>query len=74
MNLLAVLADDYHHTELRPPNMVINTRNASCIDPAMKLRDQLDFLHHSLLFITNSPTLRTYEEIVELATSAPPAT
>ena len=74
MYLLAVLADDYHHTELRPPNMVINTRNASCIDPAMKLRDQLDFLHCSLLLITNSPTLRTYEEIVELATSAPPAT
>lgn len=65
MRLLAALAEDHYHTELRPPNMVINTRNASCI-PVMKLQDQLDFLAHSLRIITDHPTLRTYEEIVAL--------
>ena len=66
MRLLTALAEDHYHTELRPPNMVINTRNASCI-PVMKLQDQLDFLAHSLRIITDHPTLRTYEEIVALA-------
>lgn len=65
MRLLTALAEDHYHTELRPPNMVINTRNASCI-PVMKLQDQLDFLAHSLRIITDHPTLRTYEEIVAL--------
>lgn len=72
MNLLTTLADDYYHTELRPPNMVINTRNATCI-PAMKLQDQLDFLAHSLRIITDHPTLRTYEEIVALAEEPAPS-
>ena len=66
MRLLAALAEDHYHTELRPPNMVINTRNASCI-PVMKLQDQLDFLAHSLRIIIDHTTLRTYEEIVALA-------
>ena len=73
MRLLAALAEDHYHTELRPPNMVINTRNATCI-PAMKLQDQLDFLAHSLCIITDHPTLRTYEEIVTLAETGIPVT
>ena len=45
----------------------------------MTLTDQLQFLTHALMFTPYGyssayPPLRTYEEIVELATSAPPPT
>ena len=73
MRLITALAEDHYHTELRPPNMVINTRNATCI-PAMNLQDQLDFLAHSLCIITDHPTLRIYEEIVALAEEPAPST
>ena len=72
MHLLAVLADGYHHTEIRLPNMLMDTSKVVFIHTSMTLRDQLDFLDKSLSDRTITPSypavpLRTYEEIVALS-------
>ena len=77
MRLLSVLAA--HRTELRLPNILVDTQKAVYVDSSMTLTDQLQFLTHALMFTPYGyssayPPLRTYEEIVELATSAPPPT
>lgn len=72
MDLLTSLAGDYHHLEIRLPNMLMDTRKVTFIHTSMILREQLDFLNESLSDRTITPSslsipLRTYEEIVALA-------
>ena len=70
MKLLPILARREHHTEIRLPNTIIDTRAITM--KALDLQDQLGFLDQYLpLAGLTRPPLRTYDEIVELATSAP---
>ena len=76
MRLLSVLSA--HHTELRLPNILVDTQKAVFVDSSMTLTDQLKFLTHALMFTPYGyssayPPIRTYEEIVALAEEPAPS-
>ena len=66
MKLVAILARREHHTEIRLPNFVLDFRDLTT--ETLTLREQLDFLNqHIPLTCLTRPPLRTYEEIVDIA-------
>ena len=65
MKLIPILTRRDHHTEIRLPNTIIDTRAITL--RSLDLQDQLDFLNQYLpLTDLTRPPLRTYEEIVAL--------